>query len=249
MASVTIYAPSITALGTQAFDNNKSGRTIYVFKDCVETYKSNWSDYSSAIKPINLKVNAADDTDATKGKWCSYYNGMADVTVPAGTTVYTAKFNADKSRVNLTETGSQIIKKGEAVLLKSDASIELSSADDGGNGNYDGNELKGVDVATPQAASKTYYVMSKKTGKNFGFYKLASGTNLGANKAYLEVSTSGAPEFVGFGDEETSLTPERPTPNPSLYGGEWYDLQGQKLCGKPTKKGVYVVNGQKVVIK
>ena len=106
-----------------------------------------------------------------------------------------------------------------------------------------------MDVATPQAAGKTYYVMSKLAGKDFGFYVLQAGTNLGANKAYLEVnSSSGAPEFVGFGkDEETSLTP---CPSPKGEGSEyWYDLQGQKFCGKPTKKGVYVVNGQKVVIK
>ena len=29
----------------------------------------------------------------------------------------------------------------------------------------------------------------------------------------------------------------------------WYDMKGRKLEGKPTKKGVYVVNGRKVVIK
>ena len=29
----------------------------------------------------------------------------------------------------------------------------------------------------------------------------------------------------------------------------WYDMQGRKLQGKPTAKGVYIVNGKKVVIK
>ena len=32
-------------------------------------------------------------------------------------------------------------------------------------------------------------------------------------------------------------------------GGEWYTLDGRKLSGKPAKKGVYVNNGQKVVIR
>ena len=41
----------------------------------------------------------------------------------------------------------------------------------------------------------------------------------------------------------------RPTPNPSLNGGEWYDLQGRKLSGKPSVKGLYINNGRKVVIK
>ena len=31
--------------------------------------------------------------------------------------------------------------------------------------------------------------------------------------------------------------------------GAWYSLDGRKLDGKPTKKGVYINNGKKVVIK
>ena len=35
----------------------------------------------------------------------------------------------------------------------------------------------------------------------------------------------------------------------SLNGGEWYDLQGRRLQGQPTKKGLYIHNGNKVAIK
>ena len=31
--------------------------------------------------------------------------------------------------------------------------------------------------------------------------------------------------------------------------GNWYTLDGRRLNGKPTKKGIYIVNGRKVVIK
>ena len=44
-----------------------------------------------------------------------------------------------------------------------------------------------------------------------------------------------------------NATGVRPTPVPSLNGGEWYDLQGRKLQGKPSTKGLYIVNGRKVV--
>jgi len=30
---------------------------------------------------------------------------------------------------------------------------------------------------------------------------------------------------------------------------DWYDLNGRKIEGRPVKKGVYIVNGKKVVIK
>jgi hypothetical protein len=29
----------------------------------------------------------------------------------------------------------------------------------------------------------------------------------------------------------------------------WYTLSGTRLSGKPTQKGIYIVNGKKVVIK
>ena len=39
------------------------------------------------------------------------------------------------------------------------------------------------------------------------------------------------------------------TPPLSQGEGAWYDLQGRKIKGQSVKKGVYVVNGRKVVIK
>jgi hypothetical protein len=29
----------------------------------------------------------------------------------------------------------------------------------------------------------------------------------------------------------------------------WYTIDGRRLSGKPTQKGLYIVNGKKVVIK
>jgi hypothetical protein len=46
--------------------------------------------------------------------------------------------------------------------------------------------------------------------------------------------------------ETTSLTP---VPSPKGEGSEYYTLDGRKLEGKPTAKGLYIVNGRKVVIR
>ena len=35
----------------------------------------------------------------------------------------------------------------------------------------------------------------------------------------------------------------------SATATSWYSIDGQKLCGKPTKRGVYIQNGKKVVVK
>ena len=89
---------------------------------------------------------------------------------------------------------------------------------------------------------------------NFGlsggsFVKLNNGT-IPANKAYLPVLTSlvsDAPALtIVFGDDET--TGISLTPNPSLKGeGSIYTLDGRRV-ENPTK-GIYIVNGKKVIIK
>jgi len=253
LQSVTIFAPELDWYSAYAFDNNASGRKIYVFSDCVETYKSEWSKYANAIEAI--PALAVRDAGGELGSWCTYYNGMADVTVADGTTVYTAKRN-NEGGVTLTATGSNIIKRGEAVLLKSAANVVLSSAASSGDGVYDGNELQGVDVETPQDANTTYYVLSKVNGV-FGFYKLAreNGNSepikLGANKAYLAVANAhDAPEFIGFGENTTAINEHEFNESHELSGAI-YDLQGRKIANgqKPTAKGLYIVNGKKIVIK
>ena len=253
LASVTIYAPRLTENGENAFKNNADGRKIYVFNDCVETYKSEWNIYANAIEAI--PALAVHDAGGELGSWCTYYNGLADATVADGTTVYTAKRN-NEGGVTLTATGSRIIKRGEAVLLKSAANVVLSWAASSGDGVYDGNELQGVDVETPQNANTTYYVLSKVNGV-FGFYKLAreNGNSepikLGANKAYLAVANAhDAPEFIGFGENTTAINEHEFNESHELSGAI-YDLQGRKIANgqKPTAKGLYIVNGKKIVIK
>ena len=263
LESVTIYATSAPTLVGSVFASNKSGRKIYVFSDRVDAYKSAWGLYASAIEDI--PALAVHDAGGEMGSWCTYYNGLADATVADGTTVYTAKRN-NEGGVTLTATGSRIIKRGEAVLLKSAANVVLSSAASSGDGVYTDNELQGVDVETPQDANTTYYVLSKPAGKDFGFYKLAreNGNSepikLGANKAYLAVASAhDAPEFIGFGENTTAINEHEFNESHELSGAI-YDLQGRKIANgqKPsqrhtlkerTAKGLYIVNGKKVIIK
>ena len=75
--------------------------------------------------------------------------------------------------------------------------------------------------------------------------------SLNAFRAYFQLADgqqASAFELNFDGEGETTKI-ERPTPGPSLNGGEWYDLSGRKLNSKPTAKGIYIRNGVKVVIK
>ena len=85
LASVTIYAPSLTSYGTSAFDRNASGRKIYVPAASVPTYKAGWPDYADDIEEITYTVTfkALNDNTIESGKATVKLDGN-DATISNG---------------------------------------------------------------------------------------------------------------------------------------------------------------------
>ena len=86
-----------------------------------------------------------------------------------------------------------------------------------------------------------------------GFYTIANDYTVGANKAYLQLPAtllggSAGANRVGVEFEE-NLDGIENIDMSVTSGAVWYSLDGRQLNGKPTQKGIYVVNGRKVVIK
>jgi hypothetical protein len=53
-----------------------------------------------------------------------------------------------------------------------------------------------------------------------------------------------------FGDDEnTTAIQEHESHESHELSGAWYTLSGVRLNAKPTAKGLYIVNGKKVMIK
>ena len=105
-------------------------------------------------------------------------------------------------------------------------------------------EFKGTLEATEIAASSATSNNYAFNGKQFVWVKNA--IEVGANKAWLAISATNAPVInLVFGD----ATKIENTNVPNLTNGDWYDLNGRKLQKMPTKKGVYILNGKKVVVK
>jgi hypothetical protein len=128
---------------------------------------------------------------------------------------------------------------------------------------FTGNSLQGVDdpAGLTAADPSTTYVLNN--GSNgVGFYKLKAGSKLGVGKAYLTYSGTTAPGFFGLDVDNENTTAinehdcnatlsERELNESHELSGAWYDLQGRKIANgqKPTAKGLYIVNGKKVMIK
>jgi hypothetical protein len=116
-------------------------------------------------------------------------------------------------------------------------------------GNYDPLEITAAtnrnNIVVLAGGNKLGYTTSDRTIEN--------GKALGAFRAYFYIpekdGTTGASSFVlNFGDEETT-TGIVDNKRETITNNHWYSLDGRKLDGKPTQKGLYIVNGRKVVIK
>ena len=114
-----------------------------------------------------------------------------------------------------------------------------------------GNKLIPTDGTTEFKSdeSVTYYVFGKQNGKE-AFYKVptTSGYTPSANKAVLvvDVPASGAKEMIVIGGDVTGI---ESIENGTIVNDNYYTIDGKLVKGQPTQKGIYVVNGRKVVIK
>lgn len=99
-------------------------------------------------------------------------------------------------------------------------------------------------------------------GSNNTLYYPNAEMTIGAFRAYFQLTdgiTAGNPisgtldvkAFVlSFDDEQsTGIIGAALNDNEEMINDKWYTLDGRKLAGKPTRKGVYINNGSKVVIK
>ena len=94
------------------------------------------------------------------------------------------------------------------------------------------------------------------------YYPTTEGFQVNACRAYFVLKnglTAGEPAdpqanavrafTLNFGDEETAIKSLSADAKDFSDGGAWYTLDGRRLSGKPTKSGIYVNGGRKVVIK
>ena len=83
---------------------------------------------------------------------------------------------------------------------------------------------------------------------NGKFYRYEGTQAIAAHRCLLTLTPVYSAPVLTIGTETTSLSP---VPSPSREGSSqgWYTLDGRKLNGKPTQKGIYVNGGRKVVIK
>ena len=90
------------------------------------------------------------------------------------------------------------------------------------------------------------------------FLKSDSNNGIAANRCWLKLDAEGGTGDVNarqlvivVDDETTAVESEKVTVNSEKFAAAtvWYTIDGRKLSGKPTKKGLYIYNGKKTVVK
>ena len=162
--------------------------------------------------------------------YMTYYNANTDYFIPDGVTAYIVT-GTDGTKVTVTKVS--YLKAGVPLLLeKTDGSTIVMDPND----SFDGNKL--VYVSSDLTTSSRQYVLY-----NNEFVK-ASGT-IPAGKVYLEVDNTSSARVLTIGEGTTGIDNLR-FDNSQI--DNCYDLQGRRI-DKPTKKGLYILNGKKIVIK
>ena len=193
----------------------------------------------ATAEPITVKLNSSG-----YATFCSKY--PLDFTNASGYTAWQITDISDENVITF-EKITRSIKGGQGILLKGTAGETITLTSANSENVLSKNYLEGTLAPTYIAAGK-YYGLSGNT-----FVKVNAGT-VPAGKALLSADwiteTIGAPSFsFVFNDGETTSIGESIMLNSDNTTNQWYDLSGRKLNSMPTTKGIYILNGRKVVVK
>lgn len=212
----------------------------------VGYWKSTAVDEGSAIVLSNT-LPAINLNESNGKHYATYYLPFA-AKAPEGVKAYAG--TVSNGSVKLTEYANGVIPANKGVLLVSDnaTSATFTLANDADVTPID-NDLKGVNALTELTNvenSEQVRIFSTKDGV-VGFYKPNSNiTSLAANKAYVMAPATEGALALNFGGNVTginSVSDNAAMPNNVVI----YDLAGRRVSH--AVKGVYVVNGKKIIVK
>lgn len=172
----------------------------------------------------------------------SYSNDYA-VTVPEDVVIYKAT-EVNDNTVSLAKVNTTVIPAKTGVILYSATTGEktLTYGGEADATAYDGNALKATGNSTVTAGDNVYALLAGTQS----LAKVQSGIEIPANKAYLEVTGSGAKLNFVIDGQVTGISSVKS--EEGRVGDEpAYNLAGQRV-GK-NYKGIVVKNGRKYIVK
>lgn len=231
------------------------GNALYALKDVTSTEKNfcyihdassqshnlvGWGESADASQwyiveatDVEVTLNTADNAS-----YATVYLPFAVSSVQGATAYIGQKQGESTLRATAIEAG---IPANTGVILKGAANegkavLTLGTA----TSNAEGNALTGTLVEKDYTNE---LVFGKSAEGAVGFYSMAAGKKIGANKAYLEAATTQAMKLVFDGDVTgiENVMGEAADANAPIY-----DLTGRRVM-KAVKGGLYIQNGKKFI--
>ena len=250
--TVTAYLSDGTNVETIV--HNKDGNGVKtdqfeVILDTDETYYLYFGggNYAELIAGFSYEITPSSVSSTIGSTGFATFSSEYPLDFSATTTkAYTASLTGENT-VLLTPVTA--VPANTGVLLKGateDIPVKAGFFD------YSATNLLKASTADDIAASVegTYHYVLANGSKGVGFYNLAADKNIGTGKAYLETTTALAAASEArvawvFADEETTGINTVRSEKANANG--FYNLNGQRVS-QPIK-GLYIVNGKKVIMK
>lgn len=252
-AKLGVYTGSI-GNGNEANPETPVDYTTPDIYTIVITFCGNYT----GTKTVKYQIRPEVTVNNTDFKWRTFYEPLYNMKVPAtGFTAHTVR-DVNVNAVELDDR--QHIKAGIPMLLFRTGTKDkfkfypelVEPTDAGVNGwtglkNYFKNstELNLDAESNVQNETKKIWIL-----KDDVFVRTKTGT-IAAGKCYLELASDAYPSLsrqLTLGSNTTSI--EQPIRVVTNSGNDvWYTLDGRKMQGMPTQKGIYITNGKKIIIK
>ena len=231
---------------------NMSTTSEYVFRATATegAVRFNWGTYAY-VKTITVERATVSPAIGPDG-YATYSSPYAlDFEHATGVKGYYATSVSGNTAVMTKITGTAAAGEG-LFLQKTDGEISIPVVTTGTT--LTGNLLKATDGnAIPASTASIFNYVFAKQSDELGFYKVTADlSDVAKGKAYLQTTTAlttgvGARMAFSFEDETTGINAVQGS-GLKVNGSEAvYNLQGQRVA-QPTK-GLYIMNGKKVIMK
>lgn len=222
-----------------------------------------YSDFRTSVTALStVTITIAEVCTDGNGMYYGTYSNSKAFVVPSDIIVSEISVIDNKLVVENYETGA-IVPANTGVMVSSNTAgnhdVELSEAAGTsvlGNDNMlrptGDNGITAADMAANDADCK-YYRLTMHKGTTLGFFYGAAGGaafNVDANKAYLAVPAETAAKVSSFviGGGSTTAIDGIEAGNGANASRKVYNLQGQRVSGT-LPKGLYIIDGRKVIVK
>ena len=251
-----VYVPNTQEEAAKAFNNGYYNNELYfvvgedgALRVGVKKTVGNTSDWA-VFDNFQLAYYGETATKTiTAAGWATYCSPYAlDLEHATGLTDAYIVTGGDGSVLAKTSVKGGTVPANTGLLLKGDAGTATIPVVANSSTDVSANKLVGKTESYVLAANGGYVLMNDATN-GLGFYKNNKAFTVGANTAYLPAGFDGTGAHVFYLFDNIGGTTGIDTVNGSEFtvNGEYYNVAGQRVA-QPTK-GLYIVNGKKVVVK